>query len=195
MSELIEPSSSTLKRNPLVWIILVVIGLIAFIFFGSERNAPVAPSVQEDISEPSDQLSGKIDRNLLVPPGMRARQLIEQLRAEEASIPFESIFEKALGYQQEGSLADAHLLFFFCAREGYQPAMMKMAELSDPTLFRANDSLLDQADAIQSYKWYQKLAEHGEPAVDERIRNLQQWAIQESENGDPYARQLLLVLQ
>ena len=169
--------------------------MIAFIFFGSERNAPVASSVQKDNNELSDQLSGKIDRNLLVPPGMRARQLIEQLRVEEASIPFESIFEKALGYQQEGSLADAHLLFFFCAREGYRPAMMKMAELSDPTLFRANDSLLDQADAIQSYKWYQKLAEHGEPAMDERIRNLQQWAIQASENGDPYARQLLLVLQ
>jgi len=195
MSELIEPSSSTKKRNPLLWVILAVIGLIAYLLFGFERNMPVATSMQEDNSELSSQLSGKIDRNLLVPPGMRARQLIEQLRAEEASIPFDSIYEKALGYQQEGSLADAHLLFFFCAREGYQPAMMKMAELSDPTLFRANDSLLDQADAIQSYKWYQKLAEHGEPAVDERIRNLQQWAVQESENGDPHARQLLLVLQ
>ena len=195
MSDLIEPSSSAPKRNPLFWIIFVVIGLIAFLFFGSERNAPVASSAKTVNSELSGQLSGKIDRNLLVPPGMRARQLIEQLRAEETSIPFESTFEKAIAYQHEGSLADAHLLLFFCAREGYQPAMMKMAELSDPTLFRANDSLLDEADAIQSYKWYQKLAEAGESAADERIRNLRQWAIQESENGDPNARQLLLVLQ
>jgi len=195
MSELIESSSSVTKRNPLLWIILVVIGLIAFLFFASERNVPVASSTTRDDGELSDELTGKIDRNLLVPPGMRARQLIEQLRAEETSIPFESIFEKALGYQQEGSLADAHLLFFFSAREGYQPAMMKMAEISDPVLFRANDSLLDQADAIQSYKWYQKLVDAGEAAAVERIRNLQQWAIEESENGDPNARQLLLVLQ
>ena len=195
MSDLIEPSSSAPKRNPLFWIILVALVLIAYLFIGTDRNAPVASSAKKINGEPAGQLSGQIDRTLLVPPGMRARQLIEQLRAEESSIPFEATFEKALEYQQEGSLADAHLLFFFCAREGYRPAMMKMAEISDPTLFQANDSLLDRADAIQSFKWYQKLAEAGESAADERIRNLQQWAIQESENGDPYARQLLLVLQ
>ncbi len=195
MSDLIEPSSPTAKRNPLFWIAFIAIGLIAFLFFASERHAPVVSSTNKEDGEVSGELSGKIDRNLLVPPGMRARQLIEQLRAEETSIPFESIFEKALGYQQDGSLADAHLLFFFSAREGYQPAMMKMAEISDPVLFRSNDSLLDQADAIQSYKWYQKLAEAGESIAAERIRNLQHWAIQESENGNPNARQLLLVLQ
>ena len=195
MSELIEPSSSTKNRNPLLWITLAVIGLIVFFYFGADRNAPVGNSAKKTESEVSGELSGSIDRNLLVPPGMRARQLIEQLRAEETSIPFESLFEKALDYQQEGSLADAHLLYFFSAREGYQPAMMKMAELSDPTLFQANDSLLDQADAIQSYKWYKKLAEAGEAAAQNRIQNLQQWAIQASEHGDPYARQLLLVLQ
>ncbi len=191
MSDLIEPSSTAPKRNPLFWIILIVAGLIAYIFLTRDRDVPVSSQEQESRQENI----GEIDRNLLIPPGMRARQLIEQVRSEEAPYPFESIFAKAAEYQQEGSLADAHLLFFFCAREGFLPAMMKMAELSDPTLFRADHSLLDQADAIQSFKWYQKLVEQGQSAADGRIQNLQKWAVQEAEAGNPYARQLLLVIQ
>ena len=45
--------------------------------------------------------------------------------------------------------------------------MMKLGELADPVLFRAEDSLLDRADVIQAYKWYQKAAAQGhQPAVD-----------------------------
>jgi hypothetical protein len=130
-----------------------------------------------------------------VPPGLRARGLIEQLRAKGQPFPLDMIFEKASEYQDEGSLADAHLLFFFSAREGHVASMMTMAEMSDPTRFRAENSLLDHADALQSYQWYQKVAALGEPVADDRIRNLREWAIQATENGNPYARQLLLVVQ
>ncbi|MCP4486512.1 MAG: hypothetical protein GY820_04215 [Gammaproteobacteria bacterium] len=191
MSDLIEPSSTAPKHNPLIWITIIIAGLIAYIYWGTDRGVPT--SIRQP--EAGHENAGEIDHNLLIPPGMRARQLIEQVRSEEVPYPFESIFNKAVEYQQEGSLADAHLLFFFCAREGFLPAMMKMAELSDPTLFRADDSLLDQADAIQAYKWYQKLAAQGQPGVDGRIQNLQNWAIQEVEAGNPYAHQSLLVIQ
>lgn len=191
MSDLIEPSSFAVKSNPLFWISLIVIGLILFIFFGADRGVPVTASELEGGAE----TSGQINRNLLVPPGMRARQLIEQIRDEETPYPLESIFEKAHEYNKEGSLADAHLLYFFTAREGFEPAMMKMGELSDPTLFRSENNLLDRADAIQSYKWYRKLADLGQSEADEKIQNLQQWAIQASINGDADARQLLLLTQ
>ena len=200
MPDLIEPSSSVAKRNPLFWIILLAIGLIVYIVFGSDRGANISqkePKVESVIVETmtdNDQ-SGRIDRNLLVPPGMRARQLIEQVRAEGQPFPLDMIFEKASEYHNDGSLADAHLLFFFSAREGHIASMMKMAEMSDPMFFRAEDSLLDHADALQSYKWYQKVAERGELAANDRIRNLQEWAVQESESGNSYARQLLLVVQ
>ncbi|MDH5355234.1 MAG: hypothetical protein OEY09_12395 [Gammaproteobacteria bacterium] len=189
MSDLIEPSSSTAKNNPLFWISLVVIGLILFIFFGTDRGVPVTANEPE-----SKTVSvGTINRNLLVPPGMRARQLIEQVREEGKPYPLPSMFEKAHEYDNEGSLADAHLLYFFTAREGFEPAMMKMGEISDPTLFESENSLLDRADAIQSYKWYRKLADLGQTGADEKIQKLQQWAFQASISGDPDARQLLLL--
>lgn len=195
MSDLIEADSSKPKPNPLFWIILVVIGLIAYIFIGTERGNSVASKPIDNKVEKSAKISGEIERNLLVPPGMRARQFVEQLRIKGQPYPLEDAFQKAQDYQQEGSLADAHLMYFFAAREGHAEAMMKMAEMSDPTLFRAEDSLLDHADALQSFKWYQRVAEQGRSDASARIQELQQWALRASENGDPYARQLLLVAQ
>ena len=191
MSDLIEPHSSEKKRNPLLWISLLAIALIIFIVVGGDRGS----TVSKDNPESDSELIGEIDRNILVPPGLRARELIEQLRAKGQPFPLDMIFEKASDYQDEGSLADAHLLFFFSAREGHVASMMKMAEMSDPIRFRAEDSLLDHADALQSYQWYQKVAAQGKPVADDRIRDLREWAIQESEHGNPYARQLLLVVQ
>lgn len=190
MSELKEAGSSS-RRNPLVWISLVVVGLIMFVFLKGERGAPVPVSTQ--IVE--EESVGTIDRALLVPPGMRARQYIEQLRDNGKPYPLEEVFVKAQEYQQEGSLADAHLTYFFGAREEHVPSIMMMAEMSDPVLFRAEDSLLDNADAIQAYKWYQKAAEMGYPPASERVASLQQWAEDEAEAGNPLARQLLLNIQ
>lgn len=191
MSDFIEVDPARPNRNPLFWIILVVVVLIGYIFLGTERGNV---EYREAVGSAAEQ-TGEIDRSLLVPPGMRAREFIAELRAKGQPYPLNIVYDKAREYQAEGSLADAHLLYFFSAREGYADSMIKMAEMSDPNLFRAENSLLDHADALQSYKWYQKVAEQGQPGVDSRIQDLQQWAIQASESGNPYARQLLLVVQ
>ncbi len=191
MSDLIEADSSKAKRNPMLWIVLVVLGLIGYIFLGTERGNPV-------VSKPGEsnyKISGDIDRGVLVPPGMRARQFIEQLRARGQPYALDDAFDKASEYHSDGSLADAHLLYFFAAREGHVDSMMKMAEMSDPNLFQAENSLLDHADVLQSYKWYQKAAEQGQVDVDGQIRKLQLWAQQESESGNPDARQLLQLVR
>ena len=202
MSELNEPATSS-RRNPLIWVALAVIGLIIFVFIKGERGEStlvtkqVEISESEAISEPADEgtASGSIERSLLVPPGMRARQYIAQLRADGKPYPLAQVVEKAQEYLQEGSLADAHLLYFFAAREEHLPAVMRMAEMSDPTLFRAEDSLLDHADVIQAYKWYQKAATLGQQEAVARLESLHQWASDEAETGNPYARQLLLNFQ
>ena len=202
MSELNEPAASS-RRNPLIWVALAVVGLIIFVFINGERGGSTLVSKQieisepEAISEPADEgtASGSIERSLLVPPGMRARQYIEQVRANGKPYPLAQAVEKAQEYLREGSLADAHLLFFFAAREEHLPAVMQMAEMSDPTLFRAEDSLLDHADVIQAYKWYQKAATLGQQEAVARLENLQQWASDEAEAGNPHARQLLLNFQ
>jgi len=187
MSELNESAPSS-RKNPLLWIALAAIGLIVYVFVSGDRGdlQPVGKPVDESVA------TGSIERSLLIPPGMRARQYIEQLRAEGKPFPLPQVLVKAQKYLLEGSLADAHLLVFFAAREEHLPAIMRMGEMSDPTLFRAEDSLLDHADVIQSYKWYQKAATMGHQAAAERIDNLRQWAVAEAETGNPHARQLLL---
>jgi hypothetical protein len=196
MSELKETGSSS-RRNPLVWISLVVIGLIMFVFLNSKRgdSIPVSTPIVEETTVVNEASAGTIDRSLLVPPGMRARQYIEQLRNNGKPYPLEEVFVKAQEYQQEGNLADAHLTYFFGAREEHVPSIMMMGEMSDPILFRAEDALLDNADVIQAYKWYQKAAEMGYPPANERVASLQQWARDEAEVGNPLARQLLLNIQ
>ena len=204
------------QRNPLFWTGLVVTGLILYIFLDSDRNGSgnlvsenfdsemISSEQTEDqtVSEPeqalispSTSLVDNDDSDLLIPPGMGARKTIEAIRKAGKPYPLNEIFNKAKAYQEDGSLADAHLLHFFNAREGHLESIMQMALMSDPTQFSPNNSLLDQADAVQSYKWYQKAALTGyQPAIDS-IQNLRQWALDESESDNPYARQLLLNLK
>jgi hypothetical protein len=201
MSELNETGSSS-RRNPLIWISLAVIGLILFVFLSGDRGDSMLVRTDEtagsyettltDETTATAVTTGTIERSLLVPPGMRARQYVEKLRSEGKPYSLELVYEKAQGYLREGSLADAHLLYFFAAREGYLPAMMMMGQMSDPTQFRAEDSLLDNADVIQAYKWYQRAAEMGHQPASERVVSLRQWAQDEAEEGNSHARQLLL---
>ena len=217
MPELNEATPSP-RRNPLIWIVLVVVGLILFVFLSGERGevpanlknglengqkidlkndqAPVALS--EEVTEAMAEtvaVVGTIDRSLLVPPGMRARQYIERLRAAGKPYPLSQAFEKAQKYRREGNLADSHLLYFFAAREDHLPAIMTMGEMSDPLLFRAEDSLLDQADSIQAYKWYRKAAQLGQPSASERLDQLGHWASEAAAAGNSEAAQLLLNIQ
>jgi hypothetical protein len=207
MSELNETESSS-RGNPLLWISLAVIGLILFVLLSGDRGDPMSGGTDEatrtdeiagtdevtDTGETAGngETTGAIERSLPMPPGMRARQFVEQLRSEGRPYPLGVVYEKAQRFRQDGSLADAHLLFFFAAREDHLPAMMVMGEMSDPTLFRAENSLLDNADVIQAYKWYQKAAEKGYQPASERVVGLHQWALDEAESGNSYARQLLL---
>jgi TPR repeat protein len=215
MSELNEPAPAA-PRNPLMWITLIVIGLILFVFLNGDREdalprvqiEAVEPVVEEYVAEgdvaeeyvaegyvAEDLAAGTIERTLMLPPGMRARQYIQQLRSAGEPYPLSQVFDKAQKYRQEGSLADAHLLYFFAARESHLPSLMMMAEMSDPLLFRAENSLLDQADAIQAFKWYRMAAELGQPGVDDRLEALRGWANDAAAAGDSQAEQLLLSIQ
>ena len=228
MTEPNEPTASA-RRNPLIWIVLIVVGLILFVLLSGERG-DVPPTLDTDqqpiamsgAAAPTDVVgdannlgdtddstsadiaiitndtnvttdsAGAIERSLLVPPGMRARQYIQQLRSAGRPYPLSEVFAKAQQYRSEGSLADAHLLYFFAAREDHLAAMMTMGEMSDPVLFRAEDSLLDQADAIQAYKWYSKAAELGQPKASQRLDDLGRWANEAAAKGNAEASQLLL---
>lgn len=195
MSEQNEADSSA-RPNPLIWIALIVIGLIVFVFASGDRgnSDPADASVQNQqvASLRNSETTGSIERSLLVPPGMRARQYVEQLREAGKPYPLDEVFTRAQQYLRDGSLADAHLLYFFAAREDHLPAIMQMGEMSDPTLFQAENSLLDYADVIQAYKWYQTAAELGQQGASARLEGLQLWASDPAQAENPHARQLLL---
>ena len=198
MSEQNETGTSS-RRNPLLWISIAIAALIVYVLVSGERGGSMTReetvSMTRDEAVEENVVSGEIERSLLVPPGMRAREYIEKIRAAGKPYPLAEAFGKAQQYMEEGSLADAHLLYFFAAREEYLPAIMVMGEMSDPTRFRAADSLLDHADVIQAYKWYSKAASLGQQAAAERLQGLRQWAATEAEAGNPHARQLLLNFQ
>ncbi|MCP4335349.1 MAG: sel1 repeat family protein [Gammaproteobacteria bacterium] len=196
MSELNE-QAPVRRRNPLAWIVVIVVGLILFVFLGGDRRDVSVPDKIEDspVVEVVDSSEGTIERSLILPPGMRAREYIVQIRAAGKPYPLAQVHDKAQDFQHDGSLADAHLLYFFAARENHLPAMMVMAKMSDPILFKAENSLLDEADAIQAFKWYSKAAELGQPAATKSIDKLRQWALDATATGNPEARQLLLNIQ
>ena len=186
-----KESGSPSRPNPLLWIALLVIGLIIFVVMSGDRGASVPDAKSID----SSAASGDIERSLLVPPGMRAREYIEQIRAAGRPYPLDEAYRKAGDYLREGSLADAHILYFFAAREDHLPSIMVMGEMSDPILFSAENALLDHADAVQAYKWYRKAASLGQPQAEKRIEDLHQWANDEAASGNPQARQFLLNFQ
>ena len=193
-----EKENNKSSKNPLLWVSLIVIGLIIYIFVASGRGNISTPKVAQDAPEDDAVVikqsvqEGQINREALVPAGMRAREFISQLRKQGKPYPLDEVKAKAAMYSSEGSLADAHLLYFFAAKEGDVDAMMVMAEMSDPTMFRAEDNLLDEPDAVQAYIWYTQSLQNGFEPARERLENLHQWANAEARYGNTAAQQLLL---
>lgn len=195
-----EKDQQTSTTNPLIWVSLAVVALILFIFVISDRGSVNTESLtledqpaQSQSETASDNIEGQINRDLLVPPGLRAREYIDQLRHKGKPYPLEELMAKATNFTNEGSLADAYLTFFFAAKEGHVEAMMMMAEMSDPTLFQSENNLLDKADAVQAYKWYKLALDSGFEPAKSRLDNLHHWAIAEAKYGNSEAQQLLLL--
>lgn len=184
------------RKNPIIWVSLIVIGVIIFIFTASDRGGvdreELLSKHKTEVVEPPPEVEGQLDRDEFAQPGMRARKLIQQIREQGKPYEFDELMARASSFAIEGSLADAHLIFFFAAREGNVEAMMRMAEMMDPTLFRPENNLLDKANAVQAYKWYRKALDSGFEPAAERLENLRYWAETEADYGNADARQLLL---
>ena len=192
-----EINSNKKKLNPLLLVAIVVIGLIIYIFSSSDRG----PGSSEKLSLKSattsstnmqGQQAGQIDRESLAPPGLQARDLIQQIREKGKPYPLDQLMAQASAYANDGNLADAYITFYFAAREGSVDAMMMMAEMSDPTMFQSENNLLDRADAIQAYKWYKRALDKGFEPASARLKNIHQWAKAEAKYGNKDASQLLL---
>lgn len=186
-----------------------MVGLILYVLIGGDRepgreNTAVQTGnvteetgtiIRDEMVSGSDPLAeevGSINRSLLIPPGMRAREYVAQLKEQGKPYPLGEAREKAVAYQQDGSLADAYLLFFFAAREGHAPSMLEMARLNDPRYFKPDNALLDEADPVQALKWYRQARDSGDTQASNELTSLRSWAETGAAAGDEAAAQFLL---
>ena len=184
--------------SPLIWGTIAVIALVMVFVFFSGRSGTKTEKISLDASENTPKFSGEIARQIPVeaalaaPPALGARELIRLAREKLRPYPLDDLYEHALAERIDNNMENAHLLFFFCAREGHLPSILMMGEMADPLLFSEENSLLDQADPIQAYKWYRIAIERDNDVAQEKMNALQQWAETEADLGNIIAQQLLL---
>jgi TPR repeat protein len=87
---------------------------------------------------------------------------------------------------------DAHLLYFFAARQGHRDAALALASLYDPVIFDPAASALEQPDPVQAHKWYLRAADAGDTTAQERLDALRLWLEEAARDGDQGARLLLM---
>jgi TPR repeat protein len=124
--------------------------------------------------------------------GAEARSTIAELRAQPDGPDLDAAFSRAWRLQQQGRLVDAHLLYFFAAREGSVPAAVALAAMYDPVDFNPASNALDQPDATQAHKWYRRAADAGDVTAKARLEALRRWVEAAAEAGDIEARALLM---
>lgn len=195
-----NPDNQSAATSPLIWGIIAVIVLVMVFVFFSGRSGTKTEKISLDTKEKAPNFAGEIARQepiepVLVapaPPAPGARELIRLARENQRPYPLDTLFDQALLERADKDLENAHLLFFFCAREGHLPSILMMGEMADPLLFNEEKSLLDQADPIQAYKWYKIAIERNNVEAQEKMNALQQWAEDEANTGNKIAQQLLL---
>jgi TPR repeat protein len=151
-----------------------------------EQTTPPEPTVQQGAPAAPAPVPEPLEE------GAAARAAITELRAQPGGPDLDAAFGRAWRLQQQGRLVDAHLLYFFAAREGSVPAAVALAAMYDPVDFDPAASALDQPDATQAHKWYRRAAAEGDVAAKARLEALRRWVEAAAEAGDIEARSLLM---
>lgn len=180
------------SQSPLTWIIIAIIAAIMVLVFFSGRSGSTVEQISLSSNDKEASFAGKIEREVVTPPGLMARELIRQTREQQKPYPLIELHEKALQLQAQNNMADAHLLYFFNAREGYLPSILKMAEMSDPVLYDKEQSLLDEPDPVQAYKWYRIAMQKNDAGATASMERLIQWASLNENLNNKAAQQLLI---
>lgn len=178
LTHLSTARQSGFSRIALLIILAVVLAVAAYFLLFPISDPPIEPSVQ-------------------VPPAAKqarpdsAREVINTLRAAD-EVDYDSAYDQANAFLDDGDVADAQLLYFFAARQGHGPSALVLARLYDPLDFDPSTSLMDEPDPFQAFKWYRQALESGEEEAAPRLEALRAWAAEAAAAGDQQAEQLLL---
>ncbi len=194
MAQATKDTQST-SPSPIIWVIIAIIALIMVFVFFSGRSGTATEKISLEAHQNIPGFSGEITRSepvVIEPPELNARDLIRETREKGNPYPLDELYQKALSARAANDMENAHLLFFFSAREGHLPSILMMGEMADPLLFNTANSLLDQADPIQAYKWYRIALQRNNADAQLKMDNLKQWAKTQASFGNETAQQLLL---
>lgn len=152
-------------------------------------QAPVQPAVQVQ-SPPIDEQPEEPEPATEYKEGQEAREFIAKTKQQDT--PPNTLFERAEAFQLSGKLADAHLLYFYLARQGHAGACIVLAKQADPAFYSADSSMLDRPYIAQARKWYLAAADAGDSTATELLENLHNHVRTQAAAGDPDANRLLL---
>ena len=124
-------------------------------------------------------------------PGAEARRIIAEIRSGARAADLDAVFREANGFRDSGQETDAHLLYFYAAKNGHPDAMFILGAAYDPLHFAAASNAMDEPIPDQAHKWYRLAAGAGVEAADARLDALRSWVARAAANGDRDARQLL----
>jgi TPR repeat protein len=178
-------------------VILAALALLGWYFLSpSDRSAPDAGDSASVADAPasraavaggsrSDPVGGENAR------GDLARAIIEELRGQ-GRVDLDQVYERAERFRAVGLLADAYLLYFFAARQGYAEAALALGRMYDPKTFSREASILEQPDLVQAHKWYQVAARAGDEAAKRHLADLRGRVERTAGQGDEEARRLMM---
>ncbi len=153
--------------------------------------APVPPAKQK----PATPAPKTADTKPATPPGSRARAIIAELKQQQGAADLDRIFTSAEDLKAEGMLADAHLLYFYAAKQGHAPSAMALGMMHDPDYHSKLTSIMDKPDPAQAYKWYSQAAESGNLMARAHLDDLRARVELAAAGGDATAKRLLLQWQ
>nr|VFJ56237.1 MAG: hypothetical protein BECKFW1821B_GA0114236_102619 [Candidatus Kentron sp. FW] len=127
--------------------------------------------------------------------GKQARDIIKDLRAQGEKINLDDVFRRAEQFKSEGMMVDAHLMYFFSARQGHADSAMVLGTMYDPEHTLKAVGIIDEPNWGQAHKWYLRAAEGGNQAAKKRLQYLREQVEHAAAEGDPEASRLILQWQ
>ena len=185
--------SETVRIVLVVGIILLFGWNIFFVDWDDSKDAALKKSIDAEmasmrrgsVDEPDEATGEKR-------PGMQARRIISGIRNQGGIANSSALFAQANNFVNSGENADAYLLHFYLAKQGYGPSAMALAEMADPGYHDAKKSFLEKPDFSQAHKWYIQALMLGEEKADKRLAELKLRVKAAAAGGNEDARRLLV---
>lgn len=184
--------SSGLIRWLLIAGILLLVGFNAYKWLTDTKAPPPLPQALPgslDSTKVADL--GQLPTDVAsAEEGNEARKLIAEAKGSGGG-NLENLYTKAGDFLTKGRSADAYLLYFYLAKQGYGLASITLAEMADPAYFKPQTSFLDAPDIFQAYKWYSEARTQGMKEAEAQLRDLKLRAKAAAAGGDEKMRRLL----